>query len=116
MLQHKLTSGQGIDSNIRHEAVPVPSGSCLFSGDEDRSLFEHGFEMLRESGDLPSGYGVTAAELGEDGFDDQEEINIGLKKKGYPIQLATQIWKPRTEVWAKGLFVMNSILVLSWSC
>jgi hypothetical protein len=111
--QCKLTSGQkGIDSNIRHEAIPVPSGCCPF-GDEDRSLFERGFEMLKENGDLPNGYGVTAAELGEGGFDDQEEINFGLNKKGYPIELPTQIWKPRTEVWAKGLFVMNSILALS---
>jgi hypothetical protein len=78
-------------------------------------LFEHGFEMLRESGDLPNGYGVTAAELGEGGFDDQEEVNFGIKKKGYPIELPTQIWKPQTEVWAKGLFVMNSILALSVS-
>jgi hypothetical protein len=69
--------------------------------------------MLRESGDLSNGYGVTAAELGEGGFDDQEEINVGLKKKGYTIELPTQIWKPQTEVWAKGLFAMNSILVLS---
>lgn len=74
-------------------------------------MFERGFEMLKKSGDLPSGYGVTSAELGEDGFDDQEEINIGFKKNGYPIQLPTKIWKPRTEVWAKGLFAMNSILL-----
>lgn len=73
-------------------------------------MFERGFEMLRGGGDLPFGYGVTAAELGDGGFEDQEEISVGFKKKGYPIELPTQIWKPRTEVWAKGLFVMNSIL------
>lgn len=102
---------KGIDTNIRHEAIPVPFGSCPFNDDE-RSLFERGFEMLKEGGDLPIGYGVTAAELGKGGFEDQEEINVGLKKKGFPIELPTQIWKPRTEVWAKGLFVMNSILAL----
>jgi hypothetical protein len=67
--------------------------------------------MLRVSGDLHTCYGVTSAELGKDGFDDQKEINVGFKKNGYPIQLFAKIWKPRTEMWAKGLFAMNSILL-----
>jgi hypothetical protein len=50
--------------------------------------------MLTDSGDLPQGYGVILAELGGDGFDEQEEINIGLQKKGFPIELPSQIWKP----------------------
>jgi len=76
-------------------------------------LFERGLKMLTDSGGLPQGYGVTLAELGGDGFDEQEEINIGLQKKGFPIELPSQIWKPRTEIWAQGLFAMNSILALA---
>jgi len=56
---------------------------------------------------------VTVAELRGDNFDESEEIQIGLQKKGYSIQLSSQIWKPRTEIWAQGLFVMNTILTLS---
>ena len=67
-----------------------------------------GLEMLTDSGDLPDGYGVTPAELGRE-FDEQEDINIGLQRKGFPIVLPHQIWKPRMEIWAQGLFVMNSI-------
>ena len=37
--------------------------------------------------ELPPGYGVTLAELGGDGFDEQEDINIGLQKKAIPIYL-----------------------------
>lgn len=70
--------------------------------------------MLTDSGELPHGYGVTLAELGDE-FDEQENINIGLQKKGFQIDLPSQIWKPRTEVWAQGLFVMNSILALALS-
>ena len=76
-------------------------------------MFERGLKMLTDSGDLPQGYGVTLAELGGDEFDEQEEINIGLQKKGFPIELPSQIWKPRTEIWAQGLFAMNSILALA---
>lgn len=102
---------KGIDANIRHEAVPVPSGSCPFN-QEELSLFERGLKMLTDSGDLPQGYGVTLTELGGDGFSEQEDINIGLQKKGFSIELPSQIWKPRTEIWAQGLFAMNSILAL----
>ena len=72
-------------------------------------------KILTDSGDLPNGYGVTPAELGEDVFDELEDIKIGLQKKEIPIHLPSPIWKPRTEIWAQGLFVMNSILALTSS-
>ena len=75
-------------------------------------LFEQGLKLLKDSGDLPQGYGVTVAELCGNNFDEWEEIQIGLQKKGFSIQLSSQIWKPRTEIWAQGLFVMNTILAL----
>ena len=73
-------------------------------------MFEQGLQLLIQSDDLPRGYGVTVAEIQGKDFDEQEEIRIGLHKAGFPIQLPSQIWKPRTEIWAQGLFVMNSIL------
>ena len=73
------------------------------------SLFEHGLEILTDSGDLPPGFGVTPDELGADGFDAQEEINIGLRKRNF-IELPSQVWKPRAELWAQGLYAMNAIL------
>ena len=103
---------KGIDSNIRHEAIPVPSGPCPFD-QEVLVLFESGFKLITECGDLPSGYGVTLAELGEHGFEEEEEITIGFNKKGYPIVLPNQIWKCRMELWAQGLYVMTAILALS---
>ena len=101
-----------IDTNIRHEAIPVPSGPCPFD-QEMLFLFEHGFKLITESGDLPSGYGVTLDEAHENGFDEEEEIAIGFNKKGYPIVLPNQIWKPRTELWAQGLYAMTAILASS---
>jgi hypothetical protein len=95
--------------NIHHEAVPVPSGSCPFD-QQQLSLFERGLKILTDSGDLPSGFGVTPDELGADGFDEQEEINIGLRRKGHLIELRSKVWRPRVELWAQGLYAMNSIL------
>ena len=76
-------------------------------------MFERGLKILTDSGDLPSGFGVTLDELGADGFDEQEEINIGLRPKGHLIELRSQVWKPRVELWAQGLYAMNSILASS---
>ena len=76
-------------------------------------MFERGLKILTDSGDLPSGFGVTPDELDVNGFDEQEEINIGLQRKGHLIELRSQVWKPRVELWAQGLYVMNSILASS---
>ena len=73
-------------------------------------MFETGLKLLTESSELPSGYGVTLDELDGDVFDEQEEIIIGKNRNSFPIALPSQIWKPRTELWAQGLYVTNSIL------
>ena len=73
-------------------------------------LFESGLKLLTESGELPSGYGVTLDELDGDAFDEEEEIIIGKNKNSFLIMLPSQIWKPQTELWAQGLYAMTSIL------
>ena len=88
---------KGIDANIWHEAICAPSGSCPFD-QEALELFESGLKLLTESGELPSGYGVTLDELDGDAFDEEEEIIIGKNKNSFPIMLPSQIWKPQTEL------------------
>jgi hypothetical protein len=112
MMDVKLSGLQGIDSNIRHEAVPVPPGHCPFDQDT-LVVFEHGFNILTEGGELPSGYGVTLDELDGNAFNEQEKINIGRNRAEHAIILPSEIWKPRTELWAQGLYAMTSILSLS---
>ena len=109
---YKLSELQGIDSNIRHEAVPVPPGHCPFD-QNTLAVFEHGFRILTEGGELPSGYGVTLDELDGNAFDEQEKINIRRNRAEHAIVLPSEIWKPRTELWAQGLYAMTSILSLS---
>jgi hypothetical protein len=76
-------------------------------------LFESGLKLLTESGELPSGYGVTVDELDGDTFDEGEEIIISRNRKSFPIALPSQIWKPQTELWAQGLYVMTTVLSVS---
>lgn len=100
-----------IDANIRHEAVPVPLSNCPFT-DDVLSLFEQGLRIITDSGDVPSGYGATFEEMDGGIFDEEEEIKVGLQRKGYAMQLPRSVWKPRMELWAQGLFAMNNILAL----
>ena len=76
-------------------------------------MFESGFKLLTESGKLPSSYGVTLDELDVDVFGEAEEIIIGKNRNAFPITLPRQIWQPRTELWAQGLYVMSSALSVS---
>ena len=48
-------------------------------------------------------------ELGVDGFDEQEEINIGLQRKGHLIELHSKVWKPQVELWAQVLRSVSQI-------
>ena len=76
-------------------------------------MFKTGLKLLTESGELPTGYGVTLDELDGNTFDQEEDLVIGKNRKSFPIVLPYQIWKPRMELWAQGLFVMSSVLSVS---
>lgn len=91
--------------------MPAPPSTCPFTNDQ-LSLFEKGLGLLFDGADLPNGYGVTAAELGEGGFEEQEAILIGLSMKTYDIELPRNIWQPRSEMRAKALYAMNTILLM----
>jgi len=54
---------------------------------------------------------VHAAPL--NAFDQEEDLVIGKNRKSFPMALPYQIWKPRMELWAQGLFVMSSVLSVS---
>ncbi|KAF5309236.1 hypothetical protein D9619_012711 [Psilocybe cf. subviscida] len=77
---------QIIDSNIRYDAVPVPSSDCPLTTD-GFTLFQRGLQALKEGGDVPNGYGATEEELGDNGFDEHEDIVIGIQHQAFAIQL-----------------------------
>lgn len=103
---------QIIDSNIRHDAVPVPASNCPLSA-EELSMFKEGLRLLHEDNAIPNGYGATEEELGFDGFDEHEEIIIGMRRQAYAIRLPEGIWAPRMRLWAQGLYVLDRILSLT---
>lgn len=103
---------QVIDSNIRHRPVSVPSGRCPL-GDQAFLVFQRGIKLLIDSGDVPSGYGASAEELGDDGFDDHQQITVGILAQSYAIELPSSVWAPRMRLWAQGLYVLDTILSMT---
>ncbi|KAF4621495.1 hypothetical protein D9613_001244 [Agrocybe pediades] len=69
-----------IDSNIRHDAVPVPAALCPFTA-EQLALFEQGMELLQASNDLPDGYGMKPDEWDTSGYPTTEVISIGIQRR-----------------------------------
>jgi hypothetical protein len=72
-------------------------------------LFESGLKLLKDSSELPRGYGVALDKLDGNAFDEQEDLIIGRNRKSFLIALPSPIWKPRMELWAQGLIVMSSV-------
>lgn len=100
---------QVIDSNIRHDSVPVPRKACPFN-DSQLELFKAGFVLIQNSGDIPLGYGVTPSEWDETGYPTTEVMTVGLRKNSFPISLPDGVWRPRAESWVRALYVMDTIL------
>lgn len=102
---------QVIDSNIRHDAVPVPSGTSPFDT-QQLALFEEALNILRSTGDLPDGYGIRQDEWDATGYPTTEVISVGLQKNSFPISLPDEKWRPRAEDWVYGLFIVNSMIAM----
>lgn len=100
------------EANIRHPPVEVPCSSSPFADDNEiENLFGHLVDELGVDEGLPIGYGVTDEELGEDGYETHEPLRIGKRGlKRMVIALPEQIWRPRTELWAKAVHIMTYLL------
>ncbi|KJA26465.1 hypothetical protein HYPSUDRAFT_52392 [Hypholoma sublateritium FD-334 SS-4] len=102
ILDTGFDTAEVIDSNIRHDAVPVPKKACPFD-ERQLEMFEKGLHLLREAGDVPNGYGVNPSEWDQSGYPTTEVITVGLRKNSFPISLPASVWLPRAQDWARAL-------------
>ena len=67
-------------------------------------------DVLRLNHTIPAGYGACDEEM-EDGFETIEVIPLGRGgRKELEVPLPEEVWRPRMELWAQGLYVMSRIL------
>lgn len=98
-------------ANLRHPGVPVPDNSNPFADEDDFDHFAAALEALCSQCFLPGGYGVRPDEQEGGGFQEIEVIRSGRRgQKELEVALPEAIWRPRTELWAQGLHVMNGIV------
>jgi len=97
------------DPNIRHEPVSVPDHRCPFSLD-GLDAFSKGLRLYIERDYTPPGLGMCSEEWENGQYPSIQVIPSGRRgSKELPIQLPHELWLPRSQLWVRGLHVLNFI-------
>ncbi|KII85214.1 hypothetical protein PLICRDRAFT_45380 [Plicaturopsis crispa FD-325 SS-3] len=98
-----------LESDIRHDAIPVPDHRNPFNGNAD--LEGEYFDKLQEiivRGDMPTGFGILEDEWVDGMYPTVEVIPAGRKgSKEIRVSLAAQEWKARAGLWCQALAVLS---------
>ncbi|KAF5340537.1 hypothetical protein D9758_015819 [Tetrapyrgos nigripes] len=98
------------DEQIKHDPVKTPRHQNPFAG-EPRKLacFAKALAKLTDKGCVPRGYGIRPEEWGDEGYPSVETIHTGRRgSKELSISLPDEIWRPRAELWAQGLYLLGN--------
>lgn len=97
-------------AHIRHDGVPVPIQSSPFGEALSEAEFLAVLGEAEVEEDLPEGLGVLEEEQ-EYGYDDHEVLRSGRRgRKELLIELPEHVWRPRAELWARGLHLMSRVM------
>lgn len=96
--------------NFHHDPVPVPKHANPFSDDETMSLFHDTLSVAHDADIIPPGYGLLPHEW-EDGVYPTYEILKSGRRGGKQLRVALpdSIWRPRAEMWGRGLAILNQL-------
>ena len=98
------------EHNIRHEPIEVPDGTSPFVDAASEHIFLEAWETYKVAAVIPEGYGVLPEEMHGD-YETYEILRTGKRGgKEMEIPLPEHVWRRRTELWAKGLHLMNHVL------
>lgn len=95
---------------LKHKAVPVPKHRNPMNP-QQFWVFEYALGELKGRNFVPPGYGLTPDEWEGGEYPTIETIKVGWKRQNnLYVPLSDEIWRPRAEQWARGLYIINSIL------
>ncbi|KAJ6605448.1 hypothetical protein DFH09DRAFT_897524 [Mycena vulgaris] len=102
--------------NFHHDPVSVPKHANPFSDDETMELFHDTLSAADENGIVPPGYGLLPEEW-EDGVYPTYEILKSGRRGGKRLRVALpdSIWRPRAEMWGRGLAISNQLSYINES-
>ncbi|KAJ4465421.1 hypothetical protein C8J55DRAFT_407249, partial [Lentinula edodes] len=95
---------------FNQEAIEAPKHADPFQSGYYRSAFTTALEQLKESGQIPTGYGIHHTEW-DAGYPSFGVIRSGRRgRKELRIALPDSIWRPRSLRWVQGLYLMNQLI------
>ncbi|PCH39125.1 hypothetical protein WOLCODRAFT_168135 [Wolfiporia cocos MD-104 SS10] len=95
-------------SNIRHAAIPVPSNSNPFESEDSEALYFDALDLIRLEGTIPAGFGALPI---EHAYEVEEVIRLGRRgRKELVVGLPEHIWRPRIELWAQAVHLLNEFM------
>ncbi|KAJ6624168.1 hypothetical protein B0H10DRAFT_1785093, partial [Mycena sp. CBHHK59/15] len=101
---------EALANNFHHEPVPVPKHTNPFSDDATMQLFHDALSAANETGLVPPGYGLLPDEWEDGVYLTYEILRSGRRgTKELRIALPDSIWRPRAEMWGRGLAILNQL-------
>ncbi|KAJ6447884.1 hypothetical protein C8R45DRAFT_917688 [Mycena sanguinolenta] len=99
-------------ANFHLAPVAVPKHANPFS-EEGMAIFETAMERAQRRGVVPSGFGLLESEWEDSLYPAYEILKSGRKgSKELRIALPDFIWRPRAEMWGRGLDILHRLTEL----
>ncbi|KAJ7872820.1 hypothetical protein B0H14DRAFT_2344567, partial [Mycena olivaceomarginata] len=96
--------------NFHHEPVPVPKHAEPFEDEADMRLFYDTLAEADENGIVFPGYGLLPDEWEDGAYPSFELLKSGRRGgKQLRVALPDSIWRPRAELWGRGVAILNHI-------
>ncbi|KAJ7646936.1 hypothetical protein FB45DRAFT_974803 [Roridomyces roridus] len=96
--------------NFHPEPVVTPKHDCPFSDEETLELFKETFVAAEEAEIVPGGYGLLPDEWADGTYPAYEVLKSGRRSgRQLRIALPDAVWRPRAEMWGRGLSILNQI-------
>ncbi|KAJ7732233.1 hypothetical protein DFH07DRAFT_755339, partial [Mycena maculata] len=102
------------ESNFHHEAVAVPKYANPFTSDETLHTFHQALAIADAQGVVPEGYGLLPDEWEDGTYPSFETLKSGRRGgKELQVPLPDFIWRPRAEMWGRGLEILNQLTYIN---
>ncbi|KAJ7137897.1 hypothetical protein C8R44DRAFT_606958, partial [Mycena epipterygia] len=107
-LEARIEAAHALD--FHHEPVPVPKYAEPFQDDAMMQLFHNTLSAANEDGIVPEGYGLLPQEWENGVYPSFEILKSGRRgSKQLRVALPDSIWRPRAEMWGRGLAILDQI-------
>ncbi|CAK5266042.1 unnamed protein product [Mycena citricolor] len=98
------------EKNFHHDPVSVPKHAAPFDDDKTMELFFTALAAAEDRSLVPAGFGLYPEEWVGGEYPTHEILKSGRHGgKRLQVALPVSIWKPRAEIWARGLAILNEI-------